>query len=115
MITLAAAGKEGQEHEAGNATERDEQAVGCKYISISRCDEAEYKKLEEWSTLYQAKKNAKDTPVCLTIAIWFPPADTTKPAFLKNAIALEKLGVWLLNTPTLFSNNLLLPYKGGLM
>ena len=26
------------------------------------------------------------------IAIWFPPADTTKPAFLENAIALEELG-----------------------
>ena len=51
-----------------------------------------------------------------TIAIWFPPADTTKPAFLKNAIALEKLGGRLLNTPALFSNNLpLLPDKGGLM
>ena len=55
-------------------------------------DDAEYKKLEEWSNLYQAKKNAKDTPVCPTIAIWFPPVDTTRPAFLKNAIALEKLG-----------------------
>ena len=59
---------------------------------FTRHDEAEYKKLEEWSNLYQAKKNAKDTPVCPTIAIWFPPVDTTKPAFLKNAIALEKLG-----------------------
>ena len=59
---------------------------------FTRHDEADYKKLEEWSNLYQAKKNAKDTPVCPTIAIWFPPVDTTKPAFLKNAIALEKLG-----------------------
>ena len=59
---------------------------------FTRHDEAEYKKLEDWSNLYQAKKNAKDTPVCPTIAIWFPPVDTTKPAFLKNAIALEKLG-----------------------
>ena len=59
---------------------------------FTRHDDAEYKKLEEWSILYQAKKNAKDTPVCPTIAIWFPPVDTTRPAFLKNAIALEKLG-----------------------
>ena len=59
---------------------------------FTRHDDAEYKKLEEWSNLYQAKKNAKDTPVCPTIAIWFPPVDTTRPAFLKNAIALEKLG-----------------------
>ena len=42
MITLAAAGKEGQEHEAGNATERDEQAIGCKYISITRRDDGSY-------------------------------------------------------------------------
>ena len=59
---------------------------------FTRHDEAEYKKLEEWSNLYQAKKNSKDAPVCPTIAIWFPPIDTTKPALLKNAIALEKLG-----------------------
>ena len=26
------------------------------------------------------------------VAYWFPPSDTTKPAFLKNAIALEALG-----------------------
>ena len=62
----------------------------CRDFSLH--DEAEYKKLEEWTKLYQAKKNAKDTPVCPTIAIWFPPIDTTKPALLKNAIALEKLG-----------------------
>ena len=59
---------------------------------FTRHDEAEYKKLEDWSNLYQAKKNAKDTPVCPTIAIWFPPADTTKPAFLENAIVLEEQG-----------------------
>ena len=34
---------------------------------FTRHDEAEYKKLEEWSNLYQAKKNAKDTPVCPTM------------------------------------------------
>ena len=59
---------------------------------FTRHDEAEFKKLEEWANLYQAKKNSKDAPVCPVIAIWFPPSDTTRAAFLKNAIALEKLG-----------------------
>jgi hypothetical protein len=55
-------------------------------------DEAEFKKLREWSKIYHSKGNSKDKPVKPSIAIWFPPADTTKPAFLENAIALEELG-----------------------
>ena len=79
-------------------------------------DEKEFDKLREWAKIYHSKGNSKDKPVKPSIAIWFPPTDTTKPAFLKNAIALEKLGGRLLNNPALFSNNLpLLPYKGGLM
>ena len=55
-------------------------------------DESEFKKLREWSKIYHTKGNSKDKPVKPAIAIWFPPADTTKPAFLENAIALEDLG-----------------------
>lgn len=55
-------------------------------------DESEFKKLREWSKIYHTKGNSKDKPVKPAIAIWFPPADTTKPAFLENAIALEELG-----------------------
>jgi hypothetical protein len=55
-------------------------------------DEKEFDKLREWSKIYHSKGNSKDKPVKPSIAIWFPPTDTTKPAFLENAIVLEEQG-----------------------
>ena len=55
-------------------------------------DEKEFDKLREWSKIYHSKGSSKDKPVKPSIAIWFPPSDTTKPAFLENAIALEEQG-----------------------
>ena len=55
-------------------------------------DEAEFNKLREWAKIYHSKGNSKDKPVKPSIAIWFPPTDTTKPAFLENAIVLEEQG-----------------------
>ena len=62
----------------------------CRDFSLH--DDAEMKKLVEWSKVYHSKGNSKDKPLRPTIAFWFPPNDTTKPAFLQNAVALEELG-----------------------
>jgi len=53
-------------------------------------DEQEFIKLEEWAKLYHSK--SKDKPVKPSIAIFFPPSDTTNAAFIENAMNLMKIG-----------------------
>ena len=59
---------------------------------FSQHDEGEDKKYQAWQRQKNAKGANKDKPEEPMVAYLFPPADTTKPAFLKNAIALEALG-----------------------
>ena len=55
-------------------------------------DEQEFNKLREWSKLYHSKGNSKDKPTKPTIAVFFPPANTTNAAFIDNAVVLEAMG-----------------------
>ena len=55
-------------------------------------DRAELNKLLEWSKLKNSKAANKDKPVRPDVAFWFPPSDTTNPAFIQNAMALEMMG-----------------------
>ena len=55
-------------------------------------DEAELKKLVEWSKIVKSKASTKDRPTRPDVAFWFPPSDVTNPAFIQNAMALESLG-----------------------
>ena len=55
-------------------------------------DDTELKKLAEWSKLVKTKAGNKEKPARPEVAIWFPPSDTTRPAFLQNAMALELQG-----------------------
>lgn len=61
-------------------------------LDFSQHDEVEDKKYQAWQKQKNAKGANKDKPEEPLIGYWFPPADTTKPAFLKNAIALEAQG-----------------------
>lgn len=56
-------------------------------------DKAEEDKYREWQSLSKTEPNNKKKTAEPTLAYWFPPVDTTKPAFLKNAIVLEAQGV----------------------
>ena len=55
-------------------------------------DEIEYKKLVDWQRQVKTRGANKEKPERPDVAFWFPPADLTNPAFLQNAIALEKMG-----------------------
>ena len=55
-------------------------------------DDAELKKLVEWQKIIKSRGANKEKPVRPTIAFLFPPSDTTNPAFIQNAMALEMLG-----------------------
>ena len=55
-------------------------------------DDAELKKLVEWSKQVKSKASTKEKPVRPDVAFFFPPSDTTRPAFLQNAMALEAQG-----------------------
>ena len=55
-------------------------------------DKAEEDKYREWQSLSKTEPNNKKKTPEPTLAYWFPPIDTTKPAFLKNAIVLEAQG-----------------------
>ena len=55
-------------------------------------DKAEMDKLVEWQRIRHTKGDNKDKPDRPEIAFWFPPTDTTRPAFLQNAIGCETLG-----------------------
>ena len=55
-------------------------------------DEEELKKLVEWQKIIKSRGANKEKPVRPTVAFLFPPSDTTYPAFIQNAMALEMLG-----------------------
>ena len=55
-------------------------------------DEAELRKLVEWSRQVKTKGANKEKPARPDVALWFPPSDVTNPAFIQNAMALEALG-----------------------
>ena len=55
-------------------------------------DKAENDRLLEWSKQKQSRGNNKDKPDRPEEGIWFVPNDTTNPAFLLNAMALEAHG-----------------------
>ena len=59
---------------------------------FSKHDEEEGKKFLAWQKQKNTKGANKDKPEEPQVAYWFPPSDSTKPAFLKNAIALEAQG-----------------------
>ena len=50
-------------------------------------DEIEMQKLAAWAA--KPKKEREESKK-MTVALYFPPADTTKPAFIQNAIECEK-------------------------
>ena len=55
-------------------------------------DKAEEDKYREWQKLEKSKGNNQAKPVEPVVAYRFPPTDTTRAGFLKNAIALETQG-----------------------
>ena len=55
-------------------------------------DEIEYKKLVDWQRQMKTKAANKEKPERPDVSFWFPPADLTNPAFIQNAMAVEKLG-----------------------
>ena len=55
-------------------------------------DAIEYKKLADWIRLTKTKGANKEKPERPDVSFWFPPADITNPAFIQNAMALEKMG-----------------------
>ena len=55
-------------------------------------DEIEFNKLVDWQRQMKTKGANKEKPERPDVAFWFPPADLTNPAFLQNAMALEKMG-----------------------
>lgn len=55
-------------------------------------DDAELKKLVEWSRQVKSKASTKEKPSRPDVTFYFPPSDTTRPAFLQNAMALEAQG-----------------------
>ena len=55
-------------------------------------DEVEYKRLADWIRQTKTKGANKEKPERPDVSFWFPPADLTNPAFIQNAMALEKQG-----------------------
>ena len=55
-------------------------------------DEVEYRKLVDWQRQMKTRGANKEKPERPDVCFWFPPADLTNPAFLQNAMALEKTG-----------------------
>ena len=55
-------------------------------------DAGEYDKLVDWTRQVKTKGANKEKPERPEVCFWFPPADLTNPAFIQNAIALEKQG-----------------------
>ena len=55
-------------------------------------DEMEYEKLVDWQRQVKTKGANKEKPERPEVTFWFPPADLTNPAFIQNAMALEKQG-----------------------
>ena len=50
-------------------------------------DDIEMKKLVEWSKQVKTKSANKEKPPRPEVSIWFPPSDTTNPAFLQNVFS----------------------------
>ena len=55
-------------------------------------DEIEYKKLVDWQRQMKTRGANKEKPERPDVSFWFPPSDLTNPAFIQNAMAVEKLG-----------------------
>lgn len=55
-------------------------------------DEIEYQKLVDWQRQVKTKGANKEKPERPDVSFWFPPSDLTNPAFIQNAMALEKQG-----------------------
>lgn len=55
-------------------------------------DEAEYRRLADWQRLVKTRGANKEKPERPEVGFWFPPADLTNPAFIQNAMVLEKAG-----------------------
>lgn len=55
-------------------------------------DDAELKKIVDWQKVMKTKGANKEKPPRPLVAIYFPPSDTTNPAFIQNAMAIEELG-----------------------
>ena len=55
-------------------------------------DEMEYEKLVDWQRQVKTKGANKEKPERPEVTFWFPPANLTNPAFIQNAMALEKQG-----------------------
>ncbi len=55
-------------------------------------DEMEYRRLIQWQKEVKTLGANKNKPERPEIALWYPPADTTNPAFIQNAIAVDKNG-----------------------
>lgn len=55
-------------------------------------DEVEYRKLVDWQRQMKTRSANKEKPERPDVSFWFPPSDLTNPAFLQNAMALEKMG-----------------------
>ena len=55
-------------------------------------DDAELKKLVEWSKQVKSRGANKEKPVRPEVAIWFPPSDITNAAYIQNSMACETLG-----------------------
>ena len=55
-------------------------------------DEIEYMKLVDWQRQIKTRGANKEKPERPDVSFWFPPADLTNPAFIQNAMALEKQG-----------------------
>ena len=55
-------------------------------------DETEFKKLVDWQRQVKTRGANKEKPERPEVSFWFPPSDLTNPAFIQNAMALEKLG-----------------------
>ena len=55
-------------------------------------DEVEYQRLVDWQRQMKTSAANKQKPERPEVAFWFPPCDLTNPAFIQNAMALEKQG-----------------------
>ncbi len=55
-------------------------------------DEIEYKKIVDWQRQMKTRGANKEKPERPEVSFWFPPADLTNPAFIQNAMAMEKHG-----------------------
>ena len=55
-------------------------------------DDCEMRKLVEWQKVVKTRSQNKERPARPDVAFFFPPSDTTAPAFIQNACALEAVG-----------------------